>query len=144
MLSARTRKAAKGVGTAAKSVSCSPSTRPEASRAKPGRPSEDHADQVEQASANDGRMPDRDRSTPRHSGNGRSFPRSNGSGRVSGNGPDNVASTKQLNFLKALALQGGMGYQGLEDLAQREYGKDVLHLTKKEASALIDALRTTE
>lgn len=61
-------------------------------------------------------------------------------GRTNGNG--SYASAKQLSYLRALAKEQQLGYAGLQELAQREFGTaDVLHLSRRQASSLIDRLR---
>jgi hypothetical protein len=52
-----------------------------------------------------------------------------------------AASPKQVNFLRSLANEAGLGYRGLEQLAHDEFGKDVRGLSKREASQLIEQLR---
>ena len=73
-------------------------------------------------------------------------PPANGQHRAMGgpNGRSNgsLASSKQLNYLRALAAEQRIGYAGLRELAQQEFGAaDVLHLTRRQASTLIDRLR---
>ena len=86
----------------------------------------------------------RDRRLERRNGSSR-FP-----GRPSSNGRQNgrrgaskgaTASPKQVNYLRALANETGIGYRGLDDLAQDRFTKDLRDLTMREASKLIDELR---
>lgn len=65
----------------------------------------------------------------------------NGNGHA-GNGGTELASPKQLNFVRALGQQAGLSYGQVSALAEETFGKkDLRTLTKKEASVLIDELR---
>lgn len=53
------------------------------------------------------------------------------------------ASPKQVNFLRSLGQQKNLSYGQVSALAEETFGKrDLRDLTKKEASALIDQLRS--
>lgn len=73
-----------------------------------------------------------------HNGNGRSRNGHGGNGQGDGS---SEASPKQLNYLRSLANAEGMGYRGLADMAQSMFGKEVLRLSKAEASQLIEELK---
>ncbi|MCC6132811.1 MAG: hypothetical protein IT186_23020, partial [Acidobacteria bacterium] len=56
---------------------------------------------------------------------------------------DGLASPKQLNYLRSLGSQNGMSYGQVAALAEETFGKrELRELTKKEASSLIDQLRS--
>lgn len=64
-------------------------------------------------------------------------------GRAAPRGDDGLASPKQVNFLRSLGSQNGLSYGQVSALAEETFGKrDLRELTKKEASALIDQLRS--
>lgn len=64
-------------------------------------------------------------------------------GRAAPRGDDALASPKQVNFLRSLGSQNGLSYGQVSALAQETFGKrDLRELTKKEASSLIDQLRS--
>lgn len=64
-------------------------------------------------------------------------------GRASPRGDDGLASPKQVNFLRSLGAQNGMSYGQVSALSEETFGKrDLRELTKKEASSLIDQLRS--
>lgn len=84
----------------------------------------------------------------RSNGNGRPQSRSHPNGRQNGrhersdaSSNGSTASPKQVNFLRSLANETGLGYGGLDDLAHDEFGKVLRDLTKREASQLIERLR---
>ncbi len=82
-----------------------------------------------------------------HEGNGAQSGREhfarNGHARNGTNGTAPApASPKQINYLRALSQQVGLGYVGLDDLVRQRFGKDLGSLRKSEASRLIDELRT--
>lgn len=98
------------------------------------------------------RIPSRseERSPPPRRPQSRHRPMRGPNGRENGNDRSerrngNFATPKQLNYLRAIAQQQGLGYQGLQDMARNEFGTDdVLHLSKRQASQLIDELRPNE
>ena len=53
-----------------------------------------------------------------------------------------AASPKQINFLRSLGSQAGLDYQELEELSQERFHKAVRDLSVREASRLIDELRS--
>ena len=56
---------------------------------------------------------------------------------------DGLASPKQVNYLRSLGSQNGLSYGQVAALAEETFGKrDLRELTKKEASSLIDQLRS--
>ena len=58
------------------------------------------------------------------------------------NGTTELASPKQVNYLRSLASQAGLSYGQVSALAEENFGKkDLRELTKREASILIDELR---
>ena len=64
-------------------------------------------------------------------------------GRAAPRADDGLASPKQVNFLRSLGAQNGMSYGQITALAEETFGKrDLRELTKKEASSLIDQLRS--
>ncbi len=73
-----------------------------------------------------------------HNGDGRGRNGHDGNGQAGGS---SEASPKQLNYLRSLANADGMGYRGLANMAMSAFGKEVLHLSKAEASQLIEELK---
>lgn len=64
-------------------------------------------------------------------------------GRAMPHNEDGLASPKQVNYLRSLGSQNGLSYGQVAALAEETFGKrDLRELTKKEASSLIDQLRS--
>ncbi len=103
-------------------------------------------DQVGQASPKAAPAPRAEERTPRAAPTGRRPPparASRAAPSTNGNGESGLATAKQLNFLRSLGQQGGLSYGQLSALAEETFGtRDLRDLSKKQASELIDQLRT--
>jgi len=65
------------------------------------------------------------------------------SARPASRNEEGLASPKQVNYLRSLGSQGGLSYGQLSALAEETFGKrDLRELSKREASSLIDQLRS--
>jgi hypothetical protein len=57
-------------------------------------------------------------------------------------GPEQPATPRQLRYLQAIAREAGLDAPGLEERAQQEFGVSASGLSRRDASTLIDLIRS--